>query len=80
MCSSDLPLGATVTVEANGAVASSTGGLIAGGDAVRLYTLSLNAAAELLAVIAASRGAPLPETVGAEAPLPMPGTALYLFD
>jgi DNA-binding SARP family transcriptional activator len=65
------PLGATVTVKANGAVASSTGRLISGSDGVRLYTLSLEAAAELLSVIAASRGALVPETVAGEAPLPM---------
>jgi DNA-binding SARP family transcriptional activator len=61
------PLGGTVTVGADGAVQSVEGEQMAEAKRARLYTLSPSAAAELLAVIAASRGASivadvLPET------------------
>jgi DNA-binding SARP family transcriptional activator len=61
------PLGDTVTVGADGAVQSVEGEQMAEAQRARLYTLSPSASAELLAVIAASRGASivadvLPET------------------
>lgn len=62
--------GATLTIDPGGFVRAATGGPLAGDRCTRLYTLSPTAAAELLTVIAASRGAPLPATVDAETALP----------
>jgi DNA-binding SARP family transcriptional activator len=55
------PLGPTVTVGAGGDVQGATGAPLAGITHGQLYTLSLSAARELLALIAASRGASISE-------------------
>ncbi len=55
------PLGPTVTVDAGGDVQGAAGASLAGVTHGQLYTLSLSAAGELLALIAASRGAPISE-------------------
>ena len=62
------PLGDTVTVGADGAVQSVDGEQMAEAKRARLYTLSPSAAAELLAVIAASRGASIVAAPLARAP------------
>jgi len=64
-------VGDTVTVAADGAVQSVTGGQMASARAARLYTLAPSAAAELLALIAASRGAPLVVAALPETALPV---------
>jgi DNA-binding SARP family transcriptional activator len=65
------PLGDTVTVGADGAVQSVDGEQMAEAKRARLYTLSPSAAAELLAVIAASRGAAIVADGLPEAEMPV---------
>jgi DNA-binding SARP family transcriptional activator len=65
------PLGDTVTVGADGAVQSVEGEQMAQAKRARLYTLSPSAAAELLAVIAASRGASIVADALPEADTPV---------
>jgi hypothetical protein len=64
------PLGPTVTIDAGGRVQGVTGSPLAGITSGQLYTLSLSAAGELLALIGASRGAPMPEVADADLTLP----------
>jgi DNA-binding SARP family transcriptional activator len=64
------PLGPTVTVDAGGVVQSVAGAPLAGFTHGQLYTLSLSAAGELLALIAASRGAPMLEAARAAVTTP----------
>lgn len=65
------PLGDTVTVGAGGAVQNVDGGQMAEAKRARLYTLSPSAAAELLALIASSRGAEIIAAPSPEPPLPI---------
>jgi len=64
------PLGPTVTVDARGTVHGVTSPRPPGITGGQLYTLSLSAASELLALIGASRGASIPEAADADVTLP----------
>jgi len=64
------PIGPTVTIDAGGMVQGVTGSPLAGVTSGQLYTLSLSAAGELLALIGASHGAPIPELADADVTLP----------
>ncbi|MHB8490504.1 MAG: LysM peptidoglycan-binding domain-containing protein [Candidatus Dormibacteria bacterium] len=64
-------VGDTVTVAADGEVHSVSGDQMASARAARLYTLAPSAAAELLSLIAASRGAPIVAAALPEEALPV---------
>src|SRR5207249_2123848 len=66
------PLDVELAAAAGGTLQAATGAPIPADRPVRLYTLSATAATELLAVIAASRGAQPPEAIDAEAVSPVP--------
>jgi DNA-binding SARP family transcriptional activator len=66
------PLDVQLAAAAGGTLQAATGAPIPADKPVRLYTLSPTAATELLAVIAASRGAPLPAAMAAESVLRAP--------
>lgn len=71
------PLDMQLTAAASGTLQAATGALIPADRPVRLYTLSATAATELLAVIAASRGAPMPAMPSAAVVVPVAPTAQY---
>jgi DNA-binding SARP family transcriptional activator len=65
------PVGDTVTVAVDGEVQSVSGGQMASARAARLYTLAPSAAAELLTLVAVSRGAPISAAAVPEEALPV---------
>lgn len=63
-------VGDTVTIASDGVVQRVSGGRLARARTARLYTLAPAAATELLALVAASRGTPIPAAPQLDEPLP----------